>query len=115
VLAAVIAAVLMFAVISEIMSPGDAQEKRKETSGGNSQPGLDGGASLVGDAGIELKTGVGDGGRTYGEYKGRPKKQEKDNLSTWERFKVEEEKRKEESLRRNEPSGLERESMEGED
>lgn len=114
VLAGILAAVLMFAIISEIMGPRDTEKDGDEASGSDSPPVPGAGPSLVGGQDTEWK-GAGKG-RTYGEYKGRPKKKEEDHLSTWERFKVEEEEKKRaESARKKELTEREREGIEGVD
>jgi hypothetical protein len=113
-LAAVLAAVLMFAIISEIMEPGNTEDKDKAASEEKNQTSPASGPSLVGGGNMKWKTGPKQEGKTYSEYKGRPKKKKEDNLSSWERFKAEEMERKK-ALEGEKLTEQERESREGMD
>ena len=110
-LAAVLAAVLMFAIISDIMRPADTEDADDAASEEEKkEPGS--GPSLVGGGNMKWKTGSGEEGKTYAEYKGKPRK--KANLSSWERFKAEE-KERQKALEGEKLTEQERESREGVD
>jgi hypothetical protein len=109
--AAVIAAVLMFAIVSEIMAPPDTEDEA--ASDVETEAGPDGGPSLIEGENIKTRTGTREEGKTYAEYKGKPKKKQR-NLSSWERFKAEEEER-ERALRGEKLTEQEREHKEGMD
>jgi hypothetical protein len=104
----------MFAVISEIMSPGNTEDNGGAASETNGETVPSREPSLVGGGNMKWKTGGKERGKTYREYKRSSGKEEEDNLSSWERFKAEE-KRRQESLQGKELTERERESREGVD